>query len=83
MIFRLPDEDHAKFLQLDGAADFEPMPGRKMKGYVILADPLARDKKEMSQWMNRAREFTSSLPAKQKKAAKPGAGSKCKNSRSS
>jgi TfoX/Sxy family transcriptional regulator of competence genes len=76
MIFRLSDDDHAKFLQLDGASDFEPMPGRKMKGYVILADPLTRDKKEMSQWMNRALEFTSAPPPKSKSAAKPSAGSK-------
>ena len=40
MIFRLSDADRIAFLRLNDAADFEPMPGRKMKGYTILADPI-------------------------------------------
>jgi hypothetical protein len=31
MIFRLSDDDRVAFLRLDGAADFEPMPGPKMR----------------------------------------------------
>ena len=34
MIFRLPDADRVAFLELGGTGDFEPMPGRKMKGYM-------------------------------------------------
>jgi hypothetical protein len=43
IIFRLSAADLEKFLHLEGAAEFEPMPGRKMKGYGILSDPLTRD----------------------------------------
>jgi TfoX/Sxy family transcriptional regulator of competence genes len=66
MVFRLSDDDRMAFLKLDGAADFEPMPGRKMKGYTTLADPLHRNRKELVRWMERALEHTRSLPAKSK-----------------
>jgi TfoX/Sxy family transcriptional regulator of competence genes len=66
MIFRLSDADRIAFLRLDGAADFEPMPGRKMKGYAILTDPMGRDRKELSHWLERSLAFTRSLPAKNK-----------------
>jgi len=70
MIFRLSDDDRVAFLRLDGAADFEPMPGRKMKGYTTLADPLHGNRKELGRWMERALEHTRSLPAKAKSKPK-------------
>ena len=74
MIFRLAEKDQPAFLKLDGAAEFEPMPGRKMKGYVILSNPLERDRREISKWIDRALHFASVLPVKAKKtAAKRGA----------
>jgi TfoX/Sxy family transcriptional regulator of competence genes len=71
MIFRLPEKDQATFLKLEGATEFEPMPGRKMKGYVILENPLARDRKELAHWISRSLEYGRSLPPKSKKATKP------------
>jgi TfoX/Sxy family transcriptional regulator of competence genes len=56
MIFRLADHDQAAFLKLRGAANFEPMPGRRMKRYVSLAEPLQLDKRQLSGWMGRALE---------------------------
>ena len=70
MIFRLSEADQAAFLKLDGAAEFEPMPGRKMRGYVILANPLQRDRKELARCMNRSLDFASGLPAKAKKSGR-------------
>ena len=78
MIFRLAEADRADFLKLDGASEFEPMPGRKMKGYVILSEPAQRDPKELSQWINRSLQFASALPAKEK-AARPAAKTKRKS----
>lgn len=66
MIFRLSDDDRLAFLKLDGAADFEPMPGRKMKGYAAWTDPLHRDRTEIARWIERALEHTRSLPRKTK-----------------
>ena len=70
MIFRLSETDRLAFLKLDGAADFEPMPGRKMKGYTILAGLLHRDRKELARWIERSLEFARSLPAKSKPKTK-------------
>lgn len=66
MIFRLSDADRTAFLKLDGAADFEPMPGRKMKGYAMLANPLSRDREELQAWVRRSLEFARGLPTKSK-----------------
>lgn len=69
MIFRLHDTDRAAFLELGGTGDFEPMPGRKMKGYMIMAEPLDRERSILAQWMRRSLAFTRALPPKAKKAA--------------
>ena len=66
MMFRLSDSDCAELLKGKGAADFEPMPGRKMKGYVLLADPLKRDRNEIEPWIKRSLEFARALPEKSK-----------------
>src|ERR1051326_7449156 len=50
IMFRLPEKDQAAFLELDGAAEFEPMPGRKMKGYVLLENALEQDREELGRW---------------------------------
>ena len=64
IIFRLSETDLAAFLKLDGAAEFEPMAGRKMKGYGIWAEPLKRDRAALTHWIERSQEFARSLPAK-------------------
>jgi hypothetical protein len=66
-------KDRAVLLKVDGAAEFEPLPGRKMKGYVILANPLGRDRKELAHWISRSLDYASALSAKSKKAVKPAA----------
>ncbi len=67
ILFRLSASDQANLLKLEGAAEFEPMPGHKMKGYVILSNPLERDRREISKWIDRALQFASEMPAKAKK----------------
>ena len=67
IIFRLSAADLEKFLHLEGAEEFEPMPGRKMKGYGILSDPLTRDRKALSHWIRRSLDFARSLPSKEPK----------------
>ena len=68
-LFRLSEKDAAALLKLDGASPFEPMPGRRMKGYVLLSNPLGRDRKELARWIKRSLEFAGALPPKTK--AKP------------
>jgi TfoX/Sxy family transcriptional regulator of competence genes len=57
-----------------GGRNFEPMPGRVMKNYVLL--PEASDEATLSPWLRKAFDHTSQLPAKESRALKPKAGSK-------
>ena len=61
--------DRTDFLKLDGASEFEPMPDRKMKGYVVLSEPAKQDGKELARWINRSLQFAAALPAKRKGGA--------------
>jgi len=69
MLFRLSDSGLAAFLTLKGAKEFEPMPGRRMKGYGVLASPLTHDPKLLDDWIARSLEFARRLPAKDSKPA--------------
>ena len=70
MLFRLSPGDAAAFLDRPGTAEFEPMPGRKMKGFVVMHAPLAADEGELADWMRCALEFAAGLPPKKKAAKK-------------
>jgi TfoX-like protein len=67
MIFRLSEKDQAALLKFDGASEFEPMPGRKMKGYVILENPLQWERTELAGWMRVALAYANALPAKKRR----------------
>jgi TfoX N-terminal domain len=69
VIFRLSPKDQAAFLDQPGTADFEPMPGRKMTGFVLFRDPFAVGDEELVNWMKCALQFASGLPAKKKSPA--------------
>lgn len=64
-------EAEAGTLRESGEADqFDPMGGRPMREYVYLdADKIAEDN-DLVEWFERAAGFTSTLPAKKKKAKK-------------
>lgn len=49
---------------------FEPMPGRAMKEYVVLPKSLYGKKKTFSIWLNKSIAYVSSLPPKEKKKKK-------------
>jgi TfoX/Sxy family transcriptional regulator of competence genes len=62
---RLSADDHARFMKIPGATPFEPMPGRPMRGYVVvpppvLASPRVRD------WLDKAFANAKSLPPKRR-----------------
>jgi TfoX/Sxy family transcriptional regulator of competence genes len=67
MLFRLPEKDQAEFLRQKGAAEFEPMLGRKMKRYFLLDNPLGRDRGLLAGWIERSLRHAGALPAKAKK----------------
>ena len=61
-VVRLGDADLARLSELGGTV-FDVMPGREMKGYLVL--PLALSQPETARpWIERALAFGRSLPAK-------------------
>ena len=69
------DEEGAAEAKVLGATAFEPMPGRRMAGWVAVAGKLLADEVRMRQWIARAFAHVSAMPAKPRKPAarKPGA----------
>jgi len=67
MVLRLPDEQRAEFLRLKGAEQFEPMPGRVMREYVVVPGVLLNAPGQLRQWVEKSLAYASSLPAKEKR----------------
>ena len=67
MVLRLPDEDRAKFLKLNGAHPFEPMPGRPMREYVVVPDGVMKSSRQLTAWLGKSFDYARSLPPKVKK----------------
>jgi TfoX/Sxy family transcriptional regulator of competence genes len=63
-MIRLPDDERAALLELPGAASFEPMAGRPMKGYATLPADVVADDAALDDWVRRAIAFGETLPAK-------------------
>ena len=68
-ILRLPDAARAKMLKIEGAHPFEPMPGRRMKEYVVAPASVVADEAALRKWVAKSLEYAQSLPAKKKKGA--------------
>lgn len=66
MILRLPDEQRAEFLRLKGAEQFEPMPGRVMREYVVVPKVLLKTPDQLREWVEKSLAYVSSLPVKPK-----------------
>jgi len=64
MVLRLPDEQRAEFLRLKGASQFEPMPGRVMREYVVVPRVLLNAQTQLQVWVEKSLAYVSSLPAK-------------------
>jgi len=79
MVLRLPDEQRAEFLRLKGAKQFEPMPGRVMREYVVVPRVLLNAPDQLHEWVERSLSYVSSLPAKEKKG--PSANKRSKNAK--
>jgi TfoX/Sxy family transcriptional regulator of competence genes len=63
VMLRLPDDARAE-LETLGGMPFEPMPGRRMKGYVAVGPQVFADESVLRVWLERAAAFTRTLPAK-------------------
>lgn len=63
-------DDHRAAILAGGGHDFEPMPGRPMRGYVVLGAGWREDRSAAERWIATALASTSTMPAKQPKSAK-------------
>ena len=66
-VVRLGDEDRAERLAAGWIA-FEPMPGRSMREYLVMAPEVAEDPVQARTWVERAAAYVRTLPAKAPKA---------------
>jgi len=66
---RLPEGAQRELLR-QGATPFEPMPGRPMRGWVLLPPSIERDTLALSKWLQQAFEHAMTLPPKSSKSAK-------------
>jgi TfoX/Sxy family transcriptional regulator of competence genes len=67
MVLRLSEEQRAEFLRLKGAKQFEPMPGRVMREYVVVPKVLLDSPERLRTWIEKSLAYVSSLPAKAKR----------------
>ena len=76
MVLRLPDEQRIEFLRLKGAEQFEPMPGRVMREYVVVPKVLLKAPEQLREWVEKSLAYVLSLPVKEKKSSGGGKRSK-------
>ena len=77
LFLRLPESERETFLKLRGASQFEPMPGRVMREYVVAPPGMAKQPEVAARWLSRAFEYGSFLPGKAgrtRKRLRPAAG---------
>ena len=67
-MIRLSEEERAKFLLLEGASPFEPMPGRPMREYVVVPPAMVTDEGPLRAWLEKALAYARSLPPKPPKS---------------
>ena len=68
-IVRLPDAEREQRVAA-GWSDFEPMPGRPMRGYVAMPPEVAADPDQARAWVERAAAFVRTLPPKPPRQSK-------------
>lgn len=72
MVLRLSEEQRAEFHRLKDAKQFEPMPGRVMREYVVVPKVLLDAPERLRAWVVKSLTYVSSLPAKPKRGTASG-----------
>jgi hypothetical protein len=68
LFLRLSEDDVANIKNgFKGVTNFEPMPGRAMKGYVILPKSLYTADSIFEEWLDKSIKYVSALPTKKSK----------------
>ena len=64
VFLRLSSHDKEEFLQIDGAEQFKPLPGKIMKEYVIIPSKILTNEDKLKQWITRSIQYVATLPPK-------------------
>jgi TfoX/Sxy family transcriptional regulator of competence genes len=68
LFVRLSEEDVKRILKANSDVSlFEPMPGRPMKGYVVLPQSMYSKDATFDEWLEKSFKYVSGLPPKKKK----------------
>jgi len=68
LFLRLSEADTAEIKKdCPSVTTFEPMPGRAMKGYVVLPKSLYSDNKAFNDWLGKSMKYAAELPPKKTK----------------
>ncbi len=70
LIVRLGADDRKRLIDEAGARQFEPMPGRPMREYIALPEPVLNDREKLIEIIRLAKQFAASLAPKVKKPRK-------------
>lgn len=70
MFLRLDDKDRAAIRKQYGTQLFEPMPGRPMRGYVLVPRYILKSPRLLREWLNKGMEYAKTLPAKKPRIKK-------------
>ena len=62
-ILKLAENDREQLQSTHGALPFEPMPGRRMKEYVVLPQAVLADRAILEKWLSRSLAYVASAPA--------------------
>ncbi len=63
VILKLPAEDREQLQSKHGALPFEPMPGRRMKEYVMLPQAALADRAVLETWLSRSLAYVAAQGA--------------------
>ena len=68
IILRLGEGERENFIKQYNAQIFEPMPGRKMREYIVVPEKLLTNVTTLKAWCEKSYEHASRLKPKEKKA---------------
>ena len=70
MILRLDEADREAFLKKTGSHLFEPMAGRPMREYVVIAPKWQKSSAQLKRWLSRSLSYVRGLKPKTKRRSK-------------
>lgn len=70
IVLRLAEKEREDFIREYNAEIFEPMPGRKMREYIVVPENLLTNISSLKTWCEKSYEYASKLKPKETKAKK-------------